>query len=59
MEKIDKEKERELLDAEIRLAVQKLEEIVKAEMPKSWETRQTKKRIKRKGKCQGNMVWNG
>ena len=44
MEKIDKEKERELLDAEIRLAVQKLEEIVKAEMPKSWRNKKKPKK---------------
>jgi len=49
MKKIERKEEQELLNAELRLAIQKLEEIVKAEMPKSWRKEQTKKGIKRKG----------
>jgi hypothetical protein len=45
MKKIEKnrEHERQDLEADVLFAVQKLEEIVKAEMPKSWRTKQTKK----------------
>lgn len=49
MKKIEKGKE-QILNGELLAAIQSLEEIVKAEMPKNWEREQTKKDIKKKGK---------
>ena len=49
MKKIEKNKEQERkeLEAEVYFAIQKLEEIVKAKMPKSWENQTNQKRRRR------------